>query len=324
MEPQKLKLSPKDFFLYIGAMVTLYASAVAFVDLWFEYINNLFPDKLMPYHDPYSTSIRIALAALVVIFPLYIFLTRINNQDVRRNPEKQALPLRKWLIYLTLFIAGITIVVDLITLINYFLGGDITTRFVSKVAVVLVVIGSIFAYYFYDLRGAWERNARQSVLLGWIAGALVIGSIAAGFFIIGSPMNQRDLRFDQQKIQDLQNIQWQVVSYWQQKQKLPGKLSELQDSISGFNVPMDSETDEGYRYEATGSLSFKLCAMFNKGTPEGSYEGLYDGRMTKPVPIAEPAEPNGVPYVQDSWQHGEGEQCFERTIDPDRYPPFKR
>lgn len=317
MEPQKIKLSPKDFFLYIGAMVTLYASAVAFINLWFEYSNNLFPDALQPYQDPYSTLIRIALAALLVIFPLYLFLTRINNQDIRRNPDKRSLPLRKWLIYLTLFIAGITIVVDLITLINYFLGGDITARFVSKVAVVLVVIGGIFAYYFYDLRGAWERNARQSVMFGWIAGALVLGSIVAGFFIIGSPTSQRDLRFDQQKVYDLQNTQWQIVSYWQQKERLPGVLADLQDPISGFIVPRDPETGEEYVYSVTGVLSFKLCGTFNRPTPENMRGQI----LTKPMPASEPGV---APYVEDSWQHEAGDQCFDRTIDPDRYPPFRK
>jgi hypothetical protein len=36
-----------------------------------------------------------------------------------------------------------------------------------------------------------------------------------------------------------------------------------------------------------------------------------------------PAGDVGKP-IQDNWQHGAGQQCFDRTIDPQRYPPFQK
>ena len=41
---------------------------------------------------------------------------------------------------------------DITTLIYYFLGGGLTTRFLLKVAVVAIIAGSAFSYYLLDLR----------------------------------------------------------------------------------------------------------------------------------------------------------------------------
>ena len=136
----KPKASPKDFFLWAAAMVSLYASVVSLIMLLFSYIEYAFPDALS-YVDPYSTSIRFAIASLVVLAPTFLILMRVIRSDIEGAPEKFDLWVRRWALYFTLFVAGITIVVDLITLINYFLNGDVTTRFVLKVLVVLLVVG---------------------------------------------------------------------------------------------------------------------------------------------------------------------------------------
>lgn len=320
MEPMqqtmKVKMTPKDFFLYLGAMVALYVSAVSFLTLLFQYINVLFPDPLESgyYYDPYSSSIRFAIASIFVIFPAYIFLTRLLNSDLRTHPEKSDLWIRKWLIYITLFVGSIAILVDLVMLINTFLGGELTTRFILKVVAVLIVVGTGFLYYFYDLRGRWENDAPTSKMLGIIVSVLVFATVFSGFFIIGSPMTQRLVRFDEQKVNDLSSIQSQIVySYWQSKERLPAALAELNDPISGFTVPKDAQTGESYSYRMTGPLSFELCATFNLPST-----GQIKGRVAVPAAIA-PEGPYGV--GNENWLHEAGEKCFARTIDPALYPP---
>lgn len=308
----KQKISPKDFFLYIATMVALYVSAISLLALLFEYIDVLFPDRLEYYVDPYSGAIRFAIASLVIIYPAYIFLTRILNQDLRAHPEKRELGIRKWLIFLTLFVAGITIVIDLIALVNTFLGGDLTTRFSLKVVAVLVVIGGAFWYYLQDLRGKWENNEALSKKIGLFVSVVVLISIVSGFFIIGSPQTLRDLRFDQNKINDLQNIQWQIVDYWQQKGSVPASLEDLKDPIRNYTVPMDRQTGEQYTYRKRSGLSFELCAEFNLESRDG-FIGKGE-RIARPVKIAEPFGLEG-----GNWQHTAGETCFERIIDPDLY-----
>lgn len=313
----RLKTTPKDFFLWAGAMVALYVSVFSLITLYFEYINYTFPDALQPYVDPYSGAIRFAMASLIVLFPVFLLLMRLIRNDIVRTPEKRDLWIRRWALFLTVFVAGTAIAIDLITLINYFLGGDLTTRFVLKVVVVLLVAGAGLMHFLADIWGHWLHYPERARMVGLAAGILILLSIAAGFFIMGTPGQIRLYRFDDQKVSDLQNIQWQIVSYWQQKKKLPATLAELQDPISGFNIPTNPQTGEPYRYEREGVLSFTLCATFN----------AENRSVSTSYPMARPAVPMGIEKgkgVEDNWQHGAGETCFERTIDPDRYPPLNK
>ncbi len=303
---QKTTFSPKDFFLWLGTMVALYVSVGSFITLLFQYINVLFPDALTRGYDPYSGSIRFAIASLIIIFPVYLLITRMINQDLRRHPQKREYGFRKWLIYITLFVAGVSIVGDLVTLVNYFLGGDVTARFGLKVLTVLVVAGSVFAYYLADLRGRWEKKEGTAKSIGIGTGLIVLVSVIAGFFIIGSPMAARDARFDTERVSDLQSIQWQLVSYWQSKTALPDDIAQLNDSIQGFVVPVDPETSTAYEYQKTASTTFALCTTFKKASNDTS--------MTKPIGMDQ----------NEVWNHPAGRYCFERTIDPDRYPPFNK
>jgi type III secretory pathway component EscS len=309
MENHKIHTTPKDFFLYVGAMVALYVSAFSLLSLLFAYINVLLPDNLEFYRVDFSSgAIRFSIASLIIIFPVYLVLTKILNKDVRKNPEKKSLWIRKWLIYFTLFVSGITIIVELIRLIDQFLGGDLSTQFVLKIVAVLVVTGGVFGYYIYDIKGKWEREASKAKMVGWITAFIILIAVVSGFFIIGSPTSQRLARFDQQKVNDLQNIQWQVVNFWQNKKRLPENLSELEDPISSFMVPVDQQTQEEYGYKTTSVLTFELCAEFNKESTEQSNASL---RVAKPF--------GGPGIVDSNWAHEEGEICFERTIDPDLY-----
>ena len=59
---------------------------------------------------------------------------------------------RRWLTYLTLFVAAAVLVGDMIALVYNLLGGELTLRFVLKVLVAAVIAGTIFGYYLMDLR----------------------------------------------------------------------------------------------------------------------------------------------------------------------------
>src|SRR3989338_1790528 len=222
----KPKVTPKDFFLWAGAMVALYGSVISLVTLLFEYINYSFPDPLEYYVDPYSGGIRFAMASLIVLVPVTIILLRLIRTDIAHEPVKSELWVRRWALVLTVFVAAAAVVGDLITLINYFLGGDLTTRFVLKVIILLLVAGAVFLHFLADLRGYWIERPDRASMVGWAAAVVVVIAIIAGFFIMGTPGQVRLYRYDSQKVSDLQNIQWQVVNYWQQKEKLPATLAE--------------------------------------------------------------------------------------------------
>jgi Domain of unknown function (DUF5671) len=180
------KVTPKDFFLWFGAMLALYGSVISLITLLFQYINYAFPDPLEHYYvEPYSGGIRFAMASLIVLVPLALVLMRLLRADIAAVPEKKDLWVRRWALVLTVFIGGVVIVGDLITLINYFLGGDLTTRFLLKAAVVLFVAGGVFLHFLADVRGYWVEQPARAKMVGYAAGLLVLLSIVAGFFIMG-------------------------------------------------------------------------------------------------------------------------------------------
>jgi len=295
-------------------MVALYGAVVAFIGLLFDYINYAFPNALnyYSYYDPYQGGVAYEMASLIVLAPLCLILMRLIRRDIARDHSRQDIWVRRWALFLTLFVAGATIVIDLIVLITTFLNGEaLTAAFLLKVLVVLLVAGAGFLHFMADLRGYWAKNPEYARYINWAVGLLVVVSIVSGFFIIGTPMQARQERMDTQRVQDLQNIQWQVVNYWQQKGRLPTSITELEDPISGYTNPRDPQTHELYVYRATAAQSFELCSSF---TSEGGAGFGKEEFMPSMV----------YGSVGGSWAHAAGEACFARTIDPERYPPLNK
>lgn len=143
-------------FLHLLAMGALYFSAGSFIALVFQLINLQFPDPLEQanyYRPEYAySSMRFAISSLIIIFPVYLFTTRYLNKIYQTAPEVAGMRTRRWLTYLTLFIAALIIIGDLVSLVNALLGGELTVRFILKVLTVFFVAGSVFYYYFYDLK----------------------------------------------------------------------------------------------------------------------------------------------------------------------------
>ena len=322
--------SPREVFLHLLSMVTLYMSAFAFGQLWFNYIEKYFPDVLEigGYAVPDSIgndAIRWSIASLIIVFPAYFFVTRFLRRLYNRDPAQAGRRIRKWLVYLTLFLAAAAIISDLVTLVYHLLGGEITARFVLKVFAVLFIAGAIFGYYFWELREFREEgegstvphNARTTRVFVSVVVAVMAGSVVAGFFVVGSPQRERLARFDERRVNDLQIIQNETVNFWQTKDRLPANLEELKNDLSGFVAPRDPETGAAYEYRALEPLRFELCANFATGSRNAAEVTDRTDRRVK----------SAMPYPvfsydgMGNWMHGLGRECFIRTIDPERLRP---
>lgn len=300
------KTSAKDFFLHLGAMVTLYATAVSFLNLLFRVINKAFPEVTKNiYAWGGGSEISLPVATLIVAFPLFILLSYFVQKIYTENPMKKELGIRKWLTYITLFVAGIALAGDLIFVIYKFLDGqDLTAAFILKVLAVLLVAGLVFIYYLQDIRDKISSKSRKILLLA--TSVLLLAVIIWGFAVLGSPKTQRLKKADVQKIMDLQEIQWQVISYWQMNGALPTDLKELEKD-QRFLVPTDKELKKEYEYRGTGEMTFELCADF-------SAEDM-SNRNTAPAVYMK-----GDVIQNSNWNHKAGRQCFKRIIDPVVYP----
>jgi hypothetical protein len=146
----------KDAFLYLLAFSTLGTWTLALGSICFTLIDDWIKDPLAPNYYGVSVSYQISmqLAALIVTFPLYIFVMKVILSESRQAPEKLESGVRKWLTYIALLIAAGIIIGDVVTFLAYFLRGDVTARFIWKVAVTLVISGGVFWYYLGSLREA--------------------------------------------------------------------------------------------------------------------------------------------------------------------------
>lgn len=312
MEPH-IKTTPKDFFLYAFAAGALYFCATTLITLLWQLINAWLPEAtyLGFYEaDAVSSMLRWAIALLIIVFPAYIGAMWWIGKDIDHEPAKRELWVRRWFIWATLFLAAITLLGDLVYLLYALLGGDVTSRFILKALSVAVVAAAVFGYHWYLLKRKPGASIMKRKAITAVASLAVLAAVVAGFCVVGSPSNARAVENDQERVAALQSMQYQVTNFWQQKQRLPNTAQELIDPASPEPLPVDPQTGAIYEYEKVGEYDFALCANFE--TDSQKAQQSEKGNRA----------PYDVPTDMSSWEHGIGETCFSRTIDPERYPPL--
>jgi len=303
--------TPKDVFLHLFNIILFYLSTVNFILLITEYISVIFPDVLNFYYNGMTRAIQSSTSILIISIPVFILTSWILGKDLKNNPEKREMKLRKWLLYFTLFISAMTIIIDLIVFINNFLSGELTIQFFLKILTVLLVAAAVFGYYIWELKREQLKSNAPKILTAIVA-IVVVASIILGFFIVGTPSDQRERRFDDERIGNLQALQSQIVDYWVRKNVLPLTLNNLEDDIMGFAVPVDPGSKENYEYKIVNPLSFELCAIFSRSSEEVGF-----GKQG----IREYSSPYNL--FQQNWDHKAGRYCWTRNIDPDLYKTDK-
>ncbi len=293
---------PKNFVLQLGSLITLYVSIAALLTLIFNTINVAIPDAAAGSWEWSSsqTAMRSSLAILIVFFPVYLALTRIVNQT-RRNSEAIYSALTKWAIYISLLIAGIAMLIDLVVVIMFFLEGEITTRFLMKALAVVLVLGAVFYYYLRDAQGYWQMRMGMSVMYGAVATAIVLGAIVASLYHLEMPNEAREARIDNEQLGVLQDMQWRTEEYYRSNEKLPTDLAEL---YGEFPVPTAPDGRSAYEYKVTGEKTYELCATF-----------VRDSSVTgNDYSVARPVTGPGL-SKNYNWDYKPGNWCFEREID---------
>jgi len=147
-------LSAREAFIYLVLFTTLYLTTFNLGRLIFQFINIGLPDPAA-YYDYVNSArqaIRFSVASLIISFPIFMYLSVLIGRSIKRDPSKRASKVRKWLTYMTLFVAAAVIIGDLTALVYGFLGGELSLRFALKAITVAAIAGGIFGYYLWDLR----------------------------------------------------------------------------------------------------------------------------------------------------------------------------
>jgi hypothetical protein len=308
--------STVEVVLNFFSFILLGIVASAFGVLYYQIINAYFPDPLRVMYGSYDASrsaMHYAMAALLIGFPLYVLAIRLWFRRFLAEEDKIESKLSKWLTYIVLLVAAVTIVGDLITSIFFLLQGEVTLRFFLKALTILVVAGIIFGFYFMERRVVQYKEMLplrryQGFLFG--VSALVLVGLGLGFVVGGSPSTERMRGLDSQRAQDLMSIAGCVGSYGVTYKRLPDSLDELNKSSSytycGTNI-VDPETGVPYEYIVT-------TPSRQKGTvTEGEFELCADFTLSSEGEEALPA--NSYSEAKSKWsQHGVGRSCDAEVV----------
>lgn len=139
--------------------------------------------------------------------------------------------------------------------------------------------------------------------------ALVVLAVVAvaitGLILSGPPSQERARRIDQQRVNDLQSITYNVNQYYSDFDTLPTSLDEMVSRLGtrmSIMSPGDPATGQPYEYRAIGADQYELCATFAADSADLG-------------PQAARIDPYGK-----QWEHVAGKACFTRTVQPTPKP----
>lgn len=299
--------SSRDAFLYLLSFSTLATWSSALGSLLFQFINRWFPDPVTR-DAAYNlrTAVTWQMASIAVAFPIFLLVTRTILREAQNGPERLQSGVRKWLTYIALLLTAGAMICDLIWFFDYFLTGELTSRFVLKALAVLLICGAIFVYYLGSLR--WDRHTdvrqvrNRSLRFGIGAAVVVAVSFCVGLGVAGMPAQQRHLEADRKRVQDLRGVAYGVYSWHRRavaeksSTPLPQALSALVGKDIRPSQAVDPETKTFYEYHVKTGATYELCATFSDAE-----------------------EPGQVPLTQ-FWHYGKGRTCF--SLDASQPPAW--
>jgi hypothetical protein len=305
-------LPAREAFLYLVLFATLYITAFNLGLVLFAIVDRWLPDAVQEGSAGRwaAEAIRNGIAGLVIAFPIFLFLSALTGRAMAREPEKRGSKVRKWLTYITLFVAALVLIGDLTFLVQRLLSGELPGRVLCKTLVVFAVAGTIFGHYLAGLRGEEGEGAvpgRGSPWLARVAVAAVGVAIVLGLFSAGSPQQARSRSLDAKRVENLRSIWSQLSGERRAGRALPASLTELagRPAAPPLETFRDPETREFYDYRVVDSLTVELCATF--------------------ATADSPAAPGGSGESSLFWRHPRGRHCFTLQLKepPDRMPALR-
>lgn len=251
-----------DAFMNLLSLVTVGWTAISFGGVIFQIINKYFGAGryAYSYEGYYSGPLKFHIASLIIVTPAFLILMGLLHKNYKEKKLNSQSGIHRWLTYLMLFIAFCNILGGLIALIYKFLDGEFFSAFILKSLTVLIIALGVFGYYWYDLkRQNYDSKSQISLISSIVVGILVLASVIGGFLLIGSPRQSRLYNFDQQRINDLSNLRWQIQDYYTTNKKLPDSLA----SAPQLQQVKDPETNAAYEYRVVSQKGFELCALFS-------------------------------------------------------------
>lgn len=332
---QDIKTKALDVFVYIGIGISLIVSVTNILQIIFAAIDRKFPDILNPVYnaDMYNGDVRLAIAMLVVMYPIYIGLSWYVAKDISKFLYKRDLVIRKVLVYLTLFVTVCTLIGTLVSVIYTYLGGELSVRFGYKALAVFVVAVGVFGYYFYSLRRDYAKRTLVPAIVSVLTTVIVVAALIWSVSIIGTPAEMRAKRIDSARLSDLSRIQQEVANYFQTTEKLPTSVEQLSNALQGYFSLVDPVTKEQYAYKVIQQPVIRMNYGLNKKelVTEGIFELCATFETEREIDSrgmaldkVEMYSVSNYYYEYDQspfWNHKAENTCFKRVISSNMYYP---
>lgn len=290
--------SAKFAFFYILSLIALVFVSISVGMIIFQIINKEILDVLNDYSSRYSDDqIRFGISALVISTPIFYITARQIYKNLFSGGLDKNSGIRKWLTYLILLVAIIVMIGWLVSLLNGFLGGELTTKFILKAMTALIISGAVFSFYFYDIKRDEIQGKKDKVIRIYFYASLVIivAVFVASLLMMDSPQKTRDKKIDAQVVSNFMQIASGVNQYYVNNDRLPNDLNELQNEYSYIidNDLKNPVTNETYTYRIVAEKEFELCTEFqsaNQNDPMDEYS------------------------YEKSWLHDVGYQCLKQKV----------
>ena len=290
--------SAKYVFYYLLSLVALAFTAVSVGMIAFGIITETIASPLSSAYDP-SSSFRFAISSLAIAAPIFFVIQGFILKGLRKGDLPLESPVRRWMTYLILFVSAVTILGVLIAVLNNFLSGDFTWRFILQMLTVLFLAGIIFSFYLLEIRRHDSKEGLLTIKIFFFASLLlVITAFVSAWFFMEAPAVTRAKKLDSKLVNSINLIENSINSYHQEYGELPSDLSVLKNSRTAYFSPqdlVDSDTGLPLTYEIIDEGNYKLCATFRTDTDNTD---IY--------------QQSHVFYGQQA--HGAGYHCFDLKV----------
>jgi hypothetical protein len=291
---RRISLSAREAFQHLLLFATLYLFTFDVGALLFVLIEWRIRDAALAY-DPGMgalSMLRWSTSGVVTALPIFLWTHHHVERAMAREPEKRSSGVRRWLTYLTLFVAALVLIGNFSTVVANALSGELSLRFALKSLVVFAIAGLVFGHYLGALRREETEN-EVAPRASWLGRAGIAGAVLAaivGLFSVGSPQHARVRQFDSRRVDDLVNIDAQVSAYYLARHALPPTLDSLVQGGFDVNAARDPVTGQAYEYQVVDSTTFTLAAVFA---------------------TADTLRPSGA-RIERPWRHNAGRCAFTR------------
>lgn len=154
----------------------------------------------------------------------------------------------------------------------------------------------------------------KNLLALFVLSVLVFATVGLGFYLVGSPLETRGLKFDALRLQDIGKIKIGIEDYYRDNKKMPVSADQLLEKSTSLvdkpyleKLPRDPKMSTAYEYKDLGSGKYQICADFETSTE--AIEERKTGVDQSPSPLS-----NLYAYGSETRLHPKGNYCYEYSI----------